>query len=75
MPPVVKLPGLRHQRELAALTQQQLAKRAGLYDYSHVSKLERGSNARPTTVRKLADALGCTPSDLILGNTKNTPAG
>jgi transcriptional regulator with XRE-family HTH domain len=65
MPPVVKLLGLRHHRLLAALTQKQLADIAGLYDHSHVSRLERGANARPATVRKLAAALNCTPADLI----------
>jgi transcriptional regulator with XRE-family HTH domain len=61
---VVSLPGLLRQRLLAALTQEQLAERAGVQRPT-VSRLETGGDARPTTVRKLADVLGCSPRDLI----------
>lgn len=61
---MVKLLGLWRQRQLAALTQAQLAKRSGL-QRSTIANLEAGKEAYPTTVRKLADALGCTPRELI----------
>ncbi len=61
---MVKLPGLWRQRQLAALTQAQLAERAGVQRTTIVN-LEKGSEAFPTTVRKLADALHCEPADLI----------
>lgn len=61
---VVKLPGLLRQRLLAALTQAQLADKAGLRRLT-VTRLENGGEARPPTVRALADALGCEPKSLI----------
>jgi DNA-binding XRE family transcriptional regulator len=61
---MVRLPGLWRQRQLAALTQAQLAEKAGVQRTTIVN-LEKGSEAFPTTVRKLADALGCAPRDLI----------
>jgi transcriptional regulator with XRE-family HTH domain len=62
--PVVQLPGLLRQRLRAALTQEQLAGRAGLRRVT-VTRLENGGDARPTTLRKLADALRCEPVDLL----------
>lgn len=61
---VVKVPGLRRQRVLAALTQADLAEAAGV-QRATIGRLERGEEAFPTTVRKLAVALGCSPRDLI----------
>jgi DNA-binding Xre family transcriptional regulator len=61
---VVRLPGLRRQRLLAALTQDQLAAKAGL-QRGTVNRLEQGKDCHPTTVRKLADALSCQPKDLM----------
>lgn len=61
---VVRLPGLLRRRLLAALTQEQLAERAHVQRPT-ISRLETGGEARPTTVRKLADVLGCEPRDLI----------
>lgn len=61
---VVTLPGLLRQRQRAALTQEQLAARAGVQRPT-ITRLENGGEARPTTVRKLADALGCEPRELI----------
>lgn len=60
---VVRLPGLRRQRLLVALTQDQLATRASIRRQTIV-RLEQDGEATPTTVRKLADALGCTPAEL-----------
>lgn len=60
----VPLPGLLHHRTMAALTQEQLADRAGVERLT-VSRLERGKRASMTTVRKLADALGVLPVQLM----------
>ena len=62
---MVKLTRLRGIRERAALTQRELAERAGV-NYVQISRIERGDvEPYPSTVRKLAQALGVTPSDLM----------
>lgn len=61
---VVKLPGLFRRRLEATLTQQQLADKAKLQRVT-VTRLEKGGEALPSTVRKLADALGCTARELM----------
>lgn len=61
---VVRLPGLRRQRLLAALTQAELAAKAGVGRVT-VSRLEQGHDCQPPTLRKLADALGVEPRALI----------
>src|SRR3712207_4867037 len=55
---------LRHLREAAGLTQEELAFRAGLTPNA-VSGLERGKSQRPypNTVRSLADALGLSEAE------------
>lgn len=54
---------LRHLRKTAALTQEELADRAGLKRLT-ITRLENGGEARPPTVRRLARALGCEPQHL-----------
>lgn len=62
---VPRLPNLRRLRLLAALSQKELAERARV-SQTALSDLETGkTEARPSTVRKIANALGCTPADLI----------
>jgi transcriptional regulator with XRE-family HTH domain len=62
---MAKLTKLRPIRERRALTQQQLAELARINRVS-LARLETGqAEARPTTVRKLADALGVDPADLM----------
>jgi transcriptional regulator with XRE-family HTH domain len=61
---VVTLPGLRRARLNAALSQRDLARRAGVAA-STITRIETGAQAHPSTMRKLADALGCTPRDLM----------
>jgi transcriptional regulator with XRE-family HTH domain len=63
-PIVVTLPGLLRMRLRLALTQDQLATKAGIQRPT-VNRLEHGKEARITTVRRLADALGCSPEDLM----------
>lgn len=60
----VLLPRLLHFRTAAALTQEELADRAGLERLT-VSRIERGKAARMPTVRKLAEALGVQPRELM----------
>lgn len=56
---------LKRARIQNALTQQQLADKAGLTTAS-AARIERNeTEPRPTTLRKLADALGVEPGDLL----------
>ena len=55
---------LREIREREALSQEDLAERAGLTRVT-VTRLEGGTSARPSTTRKLARALRVRPSDLM----------
>ena len=56
---------LRHLREENVLSQRDLARLAGL-THATVWKLENGpANAHPKTIRKLAQALGVEPRELV----------
>ena len=58
---------LRRLRREAALSQQELARRAGTTQET-ISRLEQGHHAaRGRTLRKLAEALGVEPRDLMKG--------
>lgn len=61
---MVQIPRLREWREARALTQVELAERAGVSSRS-IAGYEAGAGARPPTVRKLADALGVEVGDLF----------
>jgi DNA-binding XRE family transcriptional regulator len=61
---LVAMPGLRHWRIARALTQEELAERAGLNRVT-VGRLETGTPARLSTVRRLAEALGIDPAELM----------
>lgn len=61
---VVTLPELRRYRLRAALSQRDLAKKAGVAA-STVARIEGGHEVHPSTMRKLASALGCAPADLM----------
>jgi transcriptional regulator with XRE-family HTH domain len=59
------LPKLRQYRERAALTQDELAKKAGT-TRSTIMRLENGADSPyPATIRKLAAALNVEPQDLM----------
>ena len=58
------VPALRRLRQRLALSQADLASRAGVARSTIVSA-EQGVNPRPSTIRRLAVALGCEPSDLL----------
>jgi transcriptional regulator with XRE-family HTH domain len=51
-------------RAWAGLTQEELAEISGVARNT-ISRLENHHPARPSTARKLADALGRTPQDLM----------
>jgi len=56
---------LKRLRTLQALTQVELAERAGLTTAA-VARIERDeAEPRPTTLRKLAEVLGVQPRELI----------
>ena len=56
---------LREWRERKALSQRDLARRAAVSQYS-ISKIETGQQKpRPSTLRRLAEALDLTPEALF----------
>jgi transcriptional regulator with XRE-family HTH domain len=62
MPRLTRLKDVRLRK---ALTQQQLAERAGVNRVT-IARIERGTDEPfPTTVRRVADALGVEPEDLL----------
>jgi transcriptional regulator with XRE-family HTH domain len=60
----LKVPRLREWRHLRGYTQVELAERAGV-SASAITGYERGFNIRPSTARKLAEALGVEIPDLL----------
>jgi predicted transcriptional regulator len=61
----IPLPRLRHVRQRLALSQHDLALRSDV-TLSTISRLERGTvTARPSTIRKLAQALEVAPQELM----------
>jgi len=57
---------IRVRRKILELSQEALADQAGI-DRSHMGKIERGErNVTMLNVAKLADALSCKPSDLLV---------
>ncbi|MDP9477659.1 MAG: helix-turn-helix domain-containing protein [Actinomycetota bacterium] len=58
---------LKRLRTESALTQEELAANAGLTTAA-VARIERNeANPRPSTLRKLAQALDVSPSELVRG--------
>jgi transcriptional regulator with XRE-family HTH domain len=63
--PEVDMARLRELRRLRVLSLHELEERSGV-SYNTVWRLENGkTSAHPKTIRKLADALGVEPSDLL----------
>ena len=60
----MKTPRLREWREAMGETQVTLADKSGVAEHT-ISRIEHGASLRPTTARKLADALGVTVADLM----------
>jgi len=66
---LLKTPRLRELRERAALSQEDLAKKAGVARAT-IADLEASKRpARPSTRRKLAEALGVEPAELMDSET------
>lgn len=61
----MKLPKLKHWRERRLLTQRDLAAKAGVSPTTVVRIETDQSDAELRTVRKLADALGVEPEELM----------
>jgi transcriptional regulator with XRE-family HTH domain len=62
---MVKLTRLKDLRQRKALTQQQLAEKAGVNRVT-IARIEGGKDEPfPTTLRKVADALGVDPAELL----------
>jgi transcriptional regulator with XRE-family HTH domain len=61
-------PRLRRLRRERALSQRELSSRMGIA-FDTISRLETGKQrAQPRTIRKLADALGVEPIELMKGD-------
>jgi len=63
MPDGLAVPALRSWRRRQALTQHDLAARSGVSQVT-IARAETGHAVRPTTVRRLAAALGVAPHEL-----------
>lgn len=62
---MVKLGRLRTVRDRAAMTQRELGTKAGV-SYVQISRIENGEvEPRPSTIRRLAQALGVEPAELM----------
>ena len=61
---MAKLTRLKALRERKALTQEELAQKAGINRVT-LARIETGAEPYPKTVRKLAEALGVEPADLM----------
>lgn len=61
---MVKLTKLKAIRERRALTQEELALKAGINRVT-LARIETGAEPYPGTVRKLADALAVEPGELM----------
>lgn len=61
--------GIRAVREKTGLSQEALADAAGI-DRSHMSRIERGKrNVSFLNVCRIAEALACKPSDILLAGS------
>ena len=61
---MVKVPRLRALRQQRVLSQEELAKKAGVSPTT-VNSVEGGADARYVTIRRLAEALGVPAEDLV----------
>lgn len=61
---------LRQARQLAGMTQDELAHAVGLFDKSTISKIEMTGSARPSTIVRIAKVLGYPPHLLFPGFPK-----
>lgn len=67
----VNVAKLRELRRRRVLTLRELEEESGI-SYNTIWRLENGHNdARPSTIRKLAAALGVEPEELVMVETSN----
>jgi transcriptional regulator with XRE-family HTH domain len=59
-----RLRALKQIREAQFLTQAELAERSGV-SRPTIARIEQDGGARFVTIRKLAEALGVTPNELV----------
>jgi transcriptional regulator with XRE-family HTH domain len=59
----MQLPRLKEWRESRGLLQRELASEAALSEFT-ITRIENGDSIRPSTARKVADALGVSVADL-----------
>jgi len=65
---------IRSKRSEIDLTQEELAKKAGYSDKTAISKFENaGDNITMKQVKRIAEALGCSPSYLMGWETDEQP--
>ena len=57
---------LRAWRQRRALSQRDLAAKSGI-GLATIVRLEHGQPARPSSIRRLAEALGLTPEEFLAG--------
>lgn len=62
---MVSLPRLKEIRQIRALSQRELSKLSGVSRVTIVRLEAGGEDPFPTTVRRLADALGVEPAELM----------
>jgi transcriptional regulator with XRE-family HTH domain len=67
---LVRLPRLADRRIRRGWTQRELAEAAGT-SRVNVGRIETGGETTPGTARLLAEALGCTISDLLAPEPKD----
>lgn len=66
---------VRRRRLAAGLSQEELAERAGLHR-TYVSSIERGQrNVAVENIYAIAEALGCTPGDLLPSRVEEEGSG
>jgi len=72
---MLKTTRLKELRERAALSQEDLARKSDV-SRATIARLEAGERpARPSTRRKLAEALGVAPAELMDSETGARPGG
>jgi transcriptional regulator with XRE-family HTH domain len=64
-----RLPKLRWHRERQALSQEELARAAGV-SRGTITRIEGGEDTHPQTARKIAAALGVSPAELMEDEVK-----
>jgi transcriptional regulator with XRE-family HTH domain len=67
--PMPRVPNLKRIRNEYPLTVRELGEKSGV-SYDTITKVENGHReARPSTIRKLAEALGVEPRELMKEET------